>query len=291
MKPNELSASNALLQIGRTAGTLLGPALGGYLIAKFSISAALTFDAATFAIAAISILLIRQRRDSLKVVEETSPSQTSQIRQITAGFRFLWQEQGMLTVVLLFAIINALNNVEAVLVPLLVRVTLKLSAEQFGFMTSLLGVGSLAGTLLTGLFGNSIRKPALVICVSIGLFGLSIIAMGLAQEIWQLYSAYFLFGFSFIIAELVSSTMWLHMVPVDLRGRVFSVLSTLAMGLNPLGFVLAGVLGSVFGVREGIWIGGGAVAILSIVALLLPSVRSLDGRMQELLNHGQESIF
>jgi MFS family permease len=198
---------------------------------------------------------------------------------LTAGFRFLWQEKGMLAVVLLFAVTNALNDVEAVLVPLLARVALRMPADRFGLLASFVGSGTVVGTLLIGSVGHRIRNRALVICGSMIIFGCAIMSMGLAQEAWELYASYSVFGFTFIIAELVSSTLWLHMVPADMRGRVFSVMSTLAMGLNPLGYLLAGVLGSVWGVRVGILIGGGAVVIVSVGALLVRPVWSLNRRV------------
>jgi MFS family permease len=53
------------------------------------------------------------------------------------------------------------------------------------------------------------------------------------------------------------------------------------MAMNPLGLLLAGVLGDSFGTREGLWIGGGVIVVLSLLALALPSVRSLNTRDEQ----------
>ena len=103
--------------------------------------------------------------------------------------------------------------------------------------------------------------------------------METAQTLWQLYGAYFLFGFSFAVGEVISSTLFLYAIPDHLRGRVFSVISTLALAANPLGFLLAGGLGTLYGPRAGLWIGGGAIVVLGIIALFLPMVRSLDAQL------------
>lgn len=184
---------------------------------------------------------------------------------------------------LLFAITNALNDVEAVLVPLLARITLKMTAEQYGLMTSFFGIGTVTGIFLVGILGNHIRFRALLICGSMALFGGAIIAMGLAQEAIQLYGAYFVFGLSYIVADIVSLTLWMQLIPESLRGRVFSTIAALAMALNPLGFVLASVLGNIYGIRTGIWIGGGLVVLSGLLALLFRSVRNLD--------HQAKSVF
>lgn len=62
----------------------------------------------------------------------------------------------------------------------------------------------------------------------------------------------------------------------DERGRVFSVMSTIAMGLNPLGLLAAGWLGQAVGIRQGLWMGGGAIVLLSALALLALATRRLD---------------
>lgn len=287
--PKDINASNALFQVGRESAALLGPALGGYLIAKWSLSAAFAFDAITYGVSVIMIACIRQDKERVKqdtsTKTESEKSLSNTIVEFTAGFRFLWKERGMLAIVTLFAITNALNNVEAVLVPILARFSLKLPAEQFGLIASCYSVGSLSGAVIMNLWGIRMRHYALVICISMMVFGAAIISMGFSQQEWQLYIAYFFFGFSYIFTELASATLWLHLVPADLRGRVFSVMSTLAMGLNPAGLLLAGILGNTFGVREGIWIGGAAVALLGIVTILRPSIWNLDQRVKLLLSN------
>jgi hypothetical protein len=90
---------------------------------------------------------------------------------LTAGFRFLWQAQGMLAVVLLFAVTNALNDVVAVLVPILARVALRMPADRFGLLASFVGAGTVVGTLLIGSVGHRIGKRALAICGSMIVFG------------------------------------------------------------------------------------------------------------------------
>lgn len=277
--PKDYNSSNALQQIGMRAAELLGPALGGYLISRYSITAAIVFDAVTFAISAIALILIRRKakKDTEKkvVLESKEGLHTT---DMLAGFRFLWQERGLLAVVLLLSLTNAFNNVEAVLVPVLVRFTLKLPAVQYGLLATWFGVGGIIGAIFLNWFGNRIRYRALATCVSFIVFGAAIILIGIAQEIWQLYGEYFLLGFSFAVGETTSSILFLHAIPAHIRGRVFSVLSTISMGLNPVGFLLAGVLGAIYGPRIGLWIGGGAIVILSIFALILPVIRNLDAR-------------
>ena len=61
-----------------------------------------------------------------------------------------------------------------------------------------------------------------------------------------------------------------------------SLLSLIAMAMNPLGLFLAGVLGDGVGSRAGLWLGGGTIAALSLLALSLPAVRALNTRDEPL---------
>lgn len=282
---DEFNAASSLQQFGFQTASLFGPPLGGFLIARFSIAAALIFDALTFFISVVALILIRRRQGQQTKEDQAPPEKHARLQfsELTTGFLFLWQEQGMLAIALLFSFTNALNDTEAVLVPILVRSILKLSAVQFGLMASFLGIGTIIGSLLMGIFGKKLRNRGFTICASMIIFGASIFLMGLAKEAWQLYIDYFILGLSFIIAEITSSTLWLQIIPEQLRGRVFSTLSTFTLALNPLGFLFAGLLGSALGVSTGLLIGGTAIVIISFLAFLFRPVRRLDKRAEEAL--------
>lgn len=293
--PSQYVSANTLGQITSQVATLLGPVLGGYLITQFSIGAALGFDAATFAVSVMALLFLNERRiaraagkmASSRVSQSTDADETvltgsrsSWSADFLVGVRFLWGEKGMLSMILVFSLINGINDVEAVLTPVLARSVLHLSAVAFGLLASFFGVGALGGALVMGLFGQHLRHRAAAICSSLALFGLAIVGMGLALNAVALYVAYLVTGATFIVAEIASSTLWQQIIPNEMRGRVLGVMATLATGMNPLGLLLAGVLGQAFGVRQGLWIGGGAIVALSALAFLLPMVRALDLRLE-----------
>jgi MFS family permease len=251
------------------------------LIAQWSVSAALAFDALTFILSFCALSLTHKRALSTVTEERTAPRYAGfmhQWKELFAGLRFLRGEKGVLTLVLFFSLINGLNNVEAVLVPHLARVDLGLSATQFGLFATAMGVGTLLGALVAGLVGSRVRRRAQVICLSMLVFGGAIALMGTAQDAQALYAAYALLGVSFIVPQVIWSTFLQHIVPAAMRGRVFGFTSLIAMAMNPLGLLLAGVLGDSVGARAGLWIGGGSIVILSLLALSLPAVRGLNRR-------------
>src|SRR5262249_16305169 len=184
------------------------------------------------------------RRRTFQVTKQAHGEQRAsgfrrQWSEIFAGLRFLRGEPGVFTLILFFSLMNGLNDVEAVLVPRLARLELGLSATEFGLLATAMGVGALMGALFAGLFAQRVRRRAQLICLSIMVFGLAIVLMGLAQEARTLYLAFALFGVSFILPEVVFSSFLQRLVPAEMRGRVFGFTSLIAMAMNPLGLLLA----------------------------------------------------
>jgi MFS family permease len=275
--PEQYTPANALRQTALQVATLAGPALGGYLIARYNVGLALAFDAATFGFSVLAFILMGRPRFG-KQDATSSSRERLRFADLGMGAKFLLGEQGMLSVSIIFSLANGINNVVPVLLPVLARSTLHISAFEFGLLVSFQGFGALLGAMLIGILGQPRHRLAVAICGGMGVFGLGIAAMGIAPEVVYLFPIFFVAGFAFIISEIVSFTLWQQIIPDNVRGRVFSVMGTITMGMNPLGFLLAGLLGQVFGIRQGLMIGGLAIAILCGLGLLIPSVRRLDAR-------------
>jgi MFS family permease len=278
--PEQYDAATSLRQITTQAAGLAGPALGGLLIAQWSIGAALTFDAASFVVSFIALALLRQRRAQVSVeappTEQAEPG--SRWGEMFAGLRFLLREPAIFALILFFSLTNGLNDVEAVLVPRLVRVNLHLSATAFGLMAACMGVGGLLGAFGAGLAPQRLRWRAQFIVGAMFLFGGAIILMGLAQNTLTLDLAYLALGVTFAVPEVLSGALLQRLVPLHMMGRVVSFISLIAMAMNPAGLFLAGWLGDTLGVREGLAVGGGAIAALALVLLLSPMPRALNRR-------------
>jgi MFS family permease len=277
-------SANVLRQVTLQSATLLGPALGGYLIAQWSVGAALGFDAATFAVSFLALSFMRRRRQGGETASAGAPKHRRGLRwsDLFGGVRFLAHEPGVLLLILFFSLTNGLNNVESVLVPRIARFELHMSANAFGLLASAMGAGTLLGALIIGFVAPRIRRRAQLICLSMTIFGAAIVAMGLADRVLVLDAAYFVLGLTFIVPEVVFGTLLQRIIPLESRGRVFSVIGLISMSMNPLGFLLAGYLGDTFGPRAGLLLGGGVIAALSVLALLVPAVRRLNSRVDSI---------
>lgn len=276
-------AAASLRQMSTQFATLIGPALAGYIIAQWSTGVALAVDAASFVVSFLSLSIVRTRQSQARQAKgsgDATPLRRGSIwRQMFAGFGWLRGEPGVLALFILFSLTNGLNDVEAVLVPRLARLDLKLTATEFGLLASCMGAGALIGALVAGILAPRMRWRIQAICGAMVAFGGAIAAMGLASGPLALDAAYVVMGAAFATPEVIFGGMLLRLIPAEARGRVFSLVGLIAMALNPPGLYLAGVLGDTVGNRAGLWIGGGAIMALAIVALLIPAVRALNGRV------------
>lgn len=292
IRREEYAAANAVGQVGQQIAVLAGPALGGFLIARWNVGAALAFDALTFGVAALATILMGSVRAPLGAEPEVTTEQSGEHvpdksqkgnGTMREAVRFLRSEPGLLTMIVFFSLTNGLNNVMAVLTPVLVRQTLHLSATVYGLAATCAGVTMLVGGLVVGATMKKLAHPTVIVCGAMVLFGAGIVVMGLAMNAASLYGAYAVTFLGFITADIIMGTLWQLAIPDRLRGRVMSLVSTIAMCMNPLGFLFAGALGEAYGVRAGLWIGGGSIAVLAVLVFLLPAVRHLDARARVLL--------
>ncbi len=272
----DFAALNGWQQAGTHVATLLGPTLGGVLVGLAGIPGAIAAGAASGLVRWLGIGLNRRPERRTAAAEQTR----SQTHGFLVGWQFLRRNPAVLGMVLFFAATNGLNDVEAVLVPLLARLVLHLAAWQFGLLSTAFGAGGLLGAWAGVRVDGRSRSRLPWAFGAMAVFGLGIILMGLAMDGWWLGLCYFVLGITFALTEVVTGTLWQRLVPDEVRGRVMSTMGTLARTANPLGYVAAGWLGAVLGIRQGLWVGGGAIFVVTLAMMLSRGVRTLEGSSQ-----------
>lgn len=274
--PEELlPQANSLDQLVRpAAGRLLGPALGGLLIAWLGPGSAFLADAGTFAVSICCLLMIRARPAVWSA--ERGTSAWSEVKE---GFSFvrsrvwLWGTLAAATL----AYLLFLGPTE-VLVPYIVKNSLHGSAGQLGAILAMGGVGAIGASLLMAQRGMPYRSMTFMY-LAWTCSTLMVIGYGLARFPWQLMLACFLFN-AFESAGLI---VWLTtkqvLVPARLLGRVSSLDWFISVGLVPLSYALTGPVVHLLGVRSTL-VGAGSVgAIVTFGALLLPGMRDVEGAL------------
>ena len=257
-----LVQANSLGQLVRPfAMTLVGPLVGGALVAAFSAGVAFLVDATTFAFSALMILLMRTRHQPKTPEEESS----SFLAEIGEGLRYVRRTRW-----LVIAMVAATVSLLAVwgpwetLVPVVVKNDLGGKAISLGLVFGAGGVGAVVAAAFFGQRGSLPRKPltAMYLAWAIGMFGTA--GFGLVTSVWQAMIVAFFTEGSIAYLVVVWVTLVQRLVPDRLLGRVFALdwmISTMGV---PLSFAITGPTAEAIGWDATlVWAGllGGSVTI------------------------------
>jgi MFS family permease len=195
---------------------LVGPALGGVLVAALGPGQAFLVDSLSFLIALTAIAMIRPRPRARS--ESTRLSQ-----EVLAGLRFIGSERWLwVSLVAAAAWLLVYVGPLEVLLPFLVRNKISPDARALGLVFAAGGVGAMTFAYVVGHKGLPQRALVLMYAVwSLSMFALA--TLGLATALWQaMLASFFIFGL-LSTGEIVWQTMLQRRVPNELLGRVASV--------------------------------------------------------------------
>jgi hypothetical protein len=271
----ELSEANAINQVVRPLGlNLLGPALGGFVIAAAGAGSALVFDAASFGVSIAALLLMRPHPMAPR--SSTGLGVRAAFAEVGEGFRYvrahtwLWGTLAAACVSLLFFM-----GPVRVLVPFVVKNHLAGSASDLGLVFAAGGVGAILSSLVFSQRGLP-GRPVLVMFVAWALAICGIAGFGIVSELWQAALVNLAVQGLATVGELIWSTLVGTRVPRDLLGRVSSLDWLLSIGLVPVSFIATGPIAEIFGVQPTLIAAGLIGGAIFLAFLFLPGMRDIE---------------
>ncbi|MFB6440548.1 MFS transporter [Streptomyces sp. NPDC056411] len=267
---SELVEANALDQFVRPAAVQIGgTALGGVLVAGIGTGGAFAFDALTFGVSVFCLLCIRPMPPPSEPVGSVWADFLRGLGYVRAN-SWLWATYISAT----FAYLLFLGPAE-VLLPYLVKNVLEGSAGDLGLVLTSGGLSAVLVALAVGQIGVP-RRFMTFVYGSWTLATLAVAGYGLSTNSWQLAAACAAVN-GFETAGLIAwATAKQRLVPAALLGRVSSVEWFVSISLLPLSYALAAPVAAAVGVRTTL-IGAGVLgAVVTLVFLYVPGVRSVD---------------
>jgi len=255
--PERLTNAVSLNSTVMNTGRLVGPAIGGVLIATVGLGTCFLVNAASY-LAAI-IALVGMRPDELVRTEPVARAKG----QLRAGFRYVWSTPALRTPLLLMAVVGTLAYEFQVTLPLLARFTFGVGAAGYGLMASAMSLGAVVG----GLGFASRATPS---HRRVGLAGLAFGALVIVVALMPTYAATLavlpLMGAASIaFIALGNSTLQLTATP-HMRGRVIALYGVAFLGSTPVGGPIVGWVGEALGPRWALGLGGLAAVVASALA-------------------------
>jgi MFS family permease len=273
--PDELlGQANSLDQFVRPAAwRLLGPAVGGWIIAIAGTGGAFLFDAGTFG---LSILCVARMSARPRPVTERAGGIGPAVREVSEGFRFVrshvWLWGTFLAATIAYLLFLGPSEV---LLPFVVKNDLHGGAADLGYILAVGGVGALFAALVVGARGQP-RRSITFIYVVWTLSTVAVAGYGLARYTWQLMAASFAFNALEAAGTIVWATTKHRLVPGRLLGRVSSFDWFISISLLPLSYALTGPVAAAIGARTTLVAAGLLGGVATLGFLFLPGMRSVE---------------
>jgi len=245
---NAVSLNSVIVQSAR----IVGPAIGGLLIAAFGVGPCFGVNALTFA--AMIVALWRMDPAQLRA----APTGGREPGAIRAGLRYVRRTPALAVPLGLMALVGTFGFNFQVVLPLLARFSFDGGPGTYAVLVSAMGVGSVAGALITGAQGRT--GPRLIAAAAL-VFGVSaLLAAAMPALAFEIPMLALLGAAAVTFAASINSTLQLAVEPA-MRGRVMALYSVVFLGSTPIGGPLTGWLSEAYDPR---------------VALLLAAVAGLS---------------
>ena len=248
----DLQAGNALVSAGTQLATLVGPALGGAMVALIGPAPAFGLDAASFAVSALTLAGVRAAKRTTRATSAAAPSPggptgpaPAQDTATVAGARAatvggLLRAERVLQIGLLVTIVANLGSggIDGVALPALAHGPFHTGAGGFGGLIAAFGGGALLGTLVSGHLGR-LRRPAIVGSFVFLVEAVCMAAIPYLGGALGAGAALIVLGAMNGFGNVVMITAFQRWAPPDLLGRLAGVLTLASLGVYPISVVVA----------------------------------------------------
>ncbi len=249
-------------------GSMVGPAIGGLLLAQFGFPFVYALDAGC-QLAFIAFLLPTRSRQ-----EPHEPTGEHPVRDLLAGLRFVWGKKVILATITLDLFAVLLGGSIALL-PMFAEQILHVGPVGLGWLRAAPSIGAVTMAMaLTHL--PPMRRAGVAMLWAVAVFGVATIVFGLSQNYWLSLAALALTGAADNISVVVRHTLVQLMTPDQMRGRVAAVNNIFIGSSNELGAFESGLTAAYFGPVLSV-VGGGIGTILAVLAVVAiwPEVRRI----------------
>ena len=251
----------ALNSIQFNVAVMVGPALAGQALAKLGEKWCFGLNAVSFLAPIVSLSVIRTRFLPMKTTE-------SMLNSLKQGIRFARQQNSMEALIVLAFCMTALSMPMRTYIPVFVKDIFHRGPETYGNLLSLMGLGSIFGSLTIASAGN-MRRKGFVALGALLCLGAGISAFALSKSV----------PFSSVMLVLVGAAMMAVFATVnslvqlittnEMRGRVMSVYNFAFRGGMPMGNLLSGWLVPLFSAPVVLGVNGLLLVMLALYFLFV----------------------
>jgi len=257
----ELSSAIASNSVAFNASRVIGPAVAGFIIARFGVATAFAINAVTYLAIVISVGIVDIRRRPNR-----GEASTNALAQLMEGVRYV-QGHALIRLVLVVILINTVFGRGVLeMMPAVADGILERGSAGLAAMTSAVG----AGAVIVGIFLARGTRWLDFGALRITLFVSAVLSVlyGISSNFTLTLFAVGVLGGVLSLCGIGSQILIQSSVDDDIRGRVSSLWSMIAFGGTAFGGLLIGAIADVVGLRETLIAAG---VLSGLVSLALPS--------------------
>jgi MFS family permease len=237
--PERMSAAMSIDVGANNASRMLGPTIGGVLLATFGIGGAFAVSVACYLLALAAALRVRHRNP-------VRPSAAGGVlERMIEGVMLVRQDRRLVGTLVITVIYNTFGWPFTSMIPVIGQDNLSLGAAGIGLLASMDGVGAFCGAVLIALFA----KPPVFARLYIGgvfVYLLLLPVFALASHPLLAGSVLLATGFANAGFSIMQATLVYLSAPPEMRSRIYGVLSV-CIGVGMVGFLHLGLLAGLIG--------------------------------------------
>jgi MFS family permease len=265
--PNAISLNTIMVQISSVAG----PAMGGLIIAVGGVAWAYAFNAASFVVVIVALLMMRM--DESKEPSD-GPTERGDFTLASAleGLRFVFRAPLIRSTMLLDFFATFFSAATALL-PIFAQDVLHVGARGYGWLYAAPAAGAVLASAVMVRAVDWIERRGVVLVAAVAVYGAATVAFGLSRTFWLTFACLAATGAADTVSTVFRNLIRQLETPDRLRGRMVGVNMVFFMGGPQLGEFEAGLvaswLGPVFSVVSG---GLGCLAATAWLTATTPSL-------------------
>jgi MFS family permease len=265
--PNAFSMTFTSFQVG----SVLGPALSGFVIAYAGQAAVYYFNAISFVAVLFALFLIGNVPQSF--AEKTAGISMESIRE---GISFIFNRQFILATMLLDFVATFFASANT-LMPIIAKDVLNVGVVEYGYLSASSAFGAMFAALAISQV-KELRKQGVLFLSAVVIFGAATIVFGMTSSFIVAWIAIAITGAADGVSTIIRNTIRQLQTPDHIRGRMTSVNQIFFQGGPQLGEIEAGAVAQLFGAPFAVISGGiGCVVGTFLIVWKWPHIAKYNG--------------
>lgn len=243
--PNAIALNSTMVNGSR----IIGPSIGGLIIAAVGEGWCFMIDAVSYIAVIVSLLAMR-----LPAFPRRAHG-GAMLDELRTGFRYVSRFAPVRTALLLLALVSLMGMPYTVLMPMIATQTLHGGAHTLGFLMTASGLGAVGGALYLASRRSVLGLGRVMVLATLA-FGAGLIAFSQARTLWAALLVLPVVGAGMMIEMASTNTILQTVVDESLRGRVMAFYTMAFLGTAPIGSLLAGIVANHVGASPTVLLGG-----------------------------------